>query len=158
MNRPPPALIPAEVARQLRRVVIIVADASMRVGGGMSKAASGPDAPDTVTASVDAMVDNASRASLDALEQETALWRERLVGWRCHIVAPSCSQLQVTVVRLSLSDVLAPEDRSRILQLHNKLTLKAEEVDFLASLGRHLLSANPAYRRVIRPRRRRSRS
>lgn len=152
MNRPPPALVPAHVARQLRRVVIIVADASMRVGGDMSKTVSGPVAPDTVTASVDAMIDSASRASLDALEQETALWRERLVRWRCRVAATGCSQLQVTVVRLSLSDVQAPEDRSRILRLHNKLTLKAEEVDFLANLGRHLLSANPAYRRVIRPR------
>lgn len=152
MNQPAPALVAPDLARRLRRIVVIVADASMRVGGDMSKTVSGPDAPGAVVAAVDAMVDNASRASLDVLEQETALWRERLVRWRCGVAAPNCNQLQVTVIRVSLSDVQDSEDRSRILQLHNKLTLKAEEVDFLAGLGRHLLSANPAYRRVVRSR------
>ena len=42
------------------------------------------------------------------------------------------------------------EERSRVLQLHNKLTLKAEEVDFLSGLGRRLLAANPDYRRAVK--------
>lgn len=152
MNRPAPALVSAQAAQRLRRVVVIVADASMRVGGEISRATDGPNAPETITASVDAMIDNASRAGLDAVERETASWRDRLIRWRCGLAAsePRCRQLQVTLVRLSLSDVQASEERSRILQLHNKLTLKAEEVDFLAGLGRRLLSANPDYRRAIR--------
>lgn len=152
MNRPAPALVPAQAAQRLRRVVIIVADASMRVGGEISRAVDGPDAPEAITASVDAMVDNASRAGLDAVERETASWRERLARWRCGLPAAEsrCRQLQVTLVRLSLSDVQASEERSRILQLHNKLTLKAEEVDFLADLGRRLLAANPDYRRAVK--------
>ena len=98
------------------------------------------------------MIGNASRAGLDALERETASWRERLLRWRCSLAAPEphCRQLQITLVRLSLSDVEASEDRSRILRLHNKLTLKAEDVDFLSDLGRRLLAANPDYRRAIR--------
>jgi len=152
MNRPAPALVSAQAARRLRRVIVIVADASMRVGGEMSRAIDGPGAPEVITASVDAMIDNASRAGLDALERETASWRERLVRWRCGLPAaePRCRQLQVTLVRLSLSDVQASEERSRILQLHNKLTLKAEEVDFLADLGRRLLAANPDYRQAVK--------
>lgn len=152
MNRPAPALVPAQAAQRLRRVVIIVADASTRVGGEMSQVIDGPDAPETITASVDAMVDNASRAGLDAVERETASWRERLVRWRCGLPAAEsrCRQLQITLVRLSLSDVQASEERSRILQLHNKLTLKAEEVDFLADLGRRLLAASPDYRRAVK--------
>lgn len=152
MSRPAPALVSAQAAQRLRRVVVIVADASMRVGGGMSRAIDGPDAPEAITASVDAMIDNASRASLDALERETANWRERLLRWRCGLAAPEghCRQLQVTLVRLSLSDIDSPEEKRRILQLHNKLTLKADEVDFLGNLGRRLLSANPDYRRAVK--------
>jgi NTE family protein len=152
MNLPAPALVSAQAAQRLRRVIVIVADASMRIGGAMSQAIDGPNAPETITASVDAMIDNASRASLDALDREAASWRERLVRWRCALVAArqDCKQLQVTLVRLSLSEVEASEERSRILQLHNKLTLKPEDVDFLAGLGRRLLSANPDYRRAIR--------
>lgn len=151
MNRPTPALVSATAGQRLRRVVVIVADASMRVGGEMSRAIDGPGAPETITASVDAMIDNASRASLDALDGEAANWRERLVRWRCALAAsvPPCRQLQLTIVRLSLSVLQSPAERSRILQLHNKLTLKAEEVDFLAGLGRRLLSGNPDYRRAI---------
>ncbi|CAD5300383.1 Patatin-like phospholipase [Bosea sp. 62] len=152
MNGPAPALVSATAAQRLRRVIIIVADASMRVGGEMSQAIDGPDAPETITASVDAMIDNASRASLDALDREAASWRERLVRWRCALAAsqPPCGQLQVAIVRLSLSDLQSPTERSRILQLHNKLTLKAEEVDFLAGLGRRILSGNPDCRRAIK--------
>lgn len=151
MNRPAPTLIAAAAAQRLRRVVVIVADASMRVGGEMSQAIDGPAAPEMITASVDAMIDNASRASLDALDRETASWRERLIRWRCALVAsrPACRDLQLTIVRLSLSDLQSPSERSRILQLHNTLTLKTEEVDFLAGLGRRLLSGNPDYRRAI---------
>lgn len=151
MNQPAPALISASAIQRLRRVIVIVADASMRVGGEMSQAIDGPNAPETITASVDAMIDNASRASLDALDREAAGWRDRLVRWRCALVAsrPGCRQLQLTIVRLSLSDLQSSTDRNRILQMHNKLTLKAEEVDFLADLGRRILSANPNYRRAI---------
>ncbi|MGX1786900.1 patatin-like phospholipase family protein [Bosea sp. NPDC055332] len=151
MNRPAPALVSATAAQRLRRVVVIVADASMRVGGEMSQAIDGPNAPETITASLDAMIDNASRASLDALDREAASWRDRLVRWRCALVAskPGCRQLQLTIVRLSLADLQSPTERSRILQLHNKLTLRAEEVDFLAGLGRRVLSGNPDYRRTI---------
>lgn len=151
MNLPAPALVSAQAAQQLRRVIVIVADASMRVGGAVSQAIDGPNAPETITASVDAMIDNASRASLDALDREAASWRERLVRWRCELAAskPDCAQLQVTLVRLSLSDLQSPAERSRILQMHNKLSLKAEEVDFLSGLGRQLLSGNLDYRRAI---------
>ncbi|MCP4562647.1 MAG: patatin-like phospholipase family protein [Bosea sp.] len=152
MNRPAPALVPARAAQRLRRVVIIVADASMRIGGEMSRTIDGPVAPEAITATVDAMIDNASRASLDAVDREAASWRERLLRWRCALAAsgPSCKELRLTTVRLSLSDLQSPAERSRILQLHNKLTLKADDVDFLSNLGRRLLSANPDYRRAIR--------
>ena len=152
MNRPASALVSVQAAQRLRRIIVIVADASMRIGGAMSQAIDGPNAPETITASVDAMIDNASRASLDALDREAASWRERLVRWRCSLAAsePHCRQLQVTLVHLSLSDVQDAEERSRVLQLHNKLTLKAEEVDFLSGLGRRLLAANPDYRRAVK--------
>ena len=137
-----PAPLSAEQARRVTRVVVVVADASMRIGGDMSKAPDGPGALDTVTASIDAMIDNASRASLDALEQETRRWRQRIIRWRCDVArARDCDRFEIELVKLSLADIRAPAMAARILQAHNKLSLTVGEVDLLSGLGRRLLAA-----------------
>lgn len=141
MSASAPSPMTAAMARQLRRVVVIVTDASMRSGDGVSKTIDGPTAPDTVTAAVDAMVDSASRASLDALAQESRRWRDRVIRWRCNAkqAMRDCDRFEVDVIRISLSDLSDGAERARVLQLHNKLSLKAEDVDFLAGLGRRLI-------------------
>lgn len=141
MSASAPSPISAESARQLRRVIVIVADASMRAGDGVSRTVDGPTAPETVIAAIDAMVDNASRASLDALEQESRRWRDRVIRWRCGTKQPLriCDRFDVDVIRISLGDLRDGAERTRVLQLHNKLSLKAEDVDFLTSLGRRLI-------------------
>ena len=150
MRRAAPSPLPEATAREVRRVVVIVADASLRVGGDISATMEGPGALDAVTASIDAMVDSSSRASLDRLEEETGRWRKRLIRWRCDATgARDCDKLEIAFVRLSLADIRAPDESARILQLHNKLSLKADEVDFLAGLGRRLLVANLQQRRLI---------
>lgn len=150
MREPAPSPLSAEQARKVRRIVVIVADASMRIGGDMSRTAGGPGISDVVTASIDAMIDNASRASLDALEQETRRWRNRVVRWRCHVAAARyCDKLAVAFVKLSLADIRDPGTAARILQAHNKLSLTAGEVDLLSGLGRQLLAASLRHRRSI---------
>jgi len=151
MNRPAPAPLRAGTARHLRRVILIVADVSLRIGGDLSKTVEGPGAMDTVTASIDAMIDSASRTGLDMLERETGLWRERLIRWRCggKEAERDCDRLDVTLVRLSLADVRDKAEKARILQLNYKLSLKPDEVDFLSGLGRRQLVANADYRRLF---------
>ncbi|WP_163277072.1 hypothetical protein, partial [Klebsiella aerogenes] len=46
-------------------------------------------------------------------------------------------------------DVTEHQQRRRILALHNKLTLKPEDVSLIVGLGRGLLSADPAFRRSL---------
>jgi len=151
MREPAPAPLRAETASRIRRVVVLVVDASMRIGGTMSLTAEGPRAPALLTASIDAMIDGASRASLDLLRYEIRTWRQRLIGWRC-ATAPKrgCDELGIDLIRLSLADIDDPETANRILALHNRLSLQADDVDFLAALGRRMLVANPVYRRIAR--------
>lgn len=150
MRGPAPAPLPEATAREVRRIVVIVADASLRVGGDMSTSTDGPGALDTITASIDAMIDNSSRASLDGLEEETRRWRKRLVRWRCDVMQTrDCDKLEIKFVRLSLADIRAPETRARILELRYKLSLKADEVDFLSGLGHRLLVAGLRNGRII---------
>uniref|UniRef100_A0A9E7ZVH0 Patatin-like phospholipase family protein n=1 Tax=Bosea sp. NBC_00436 TaxID=2969620 RepID=A0A9E7ZVH0_9HYPH len=142
MREPAPAPLSAEQARRVTRVVVVVADASTRIGGDMSKAPDGPGALDTVTASIDAMIDNASRASLDTLEQETRRWRQRVIRWRCDVAGlRDCDRFEVELVKLSLADIRDPATAARILQAHNRLSLTTGEVDLLSGLGRRLLAA-----------------
>lgn len=150
MRGPTPAPLPVATAREVRRIIVIVADASLRVGGDISTTPDGPGALDAITASIDAMVDNSSRDSLDRLEEETRRWRKRLIRWRCDATERrDCEQLEIEFVRLSLADIRTPDARARILQLHNKLSLKADDVDFLSGLGRRLLVANLRQHRII---------
>lgn len=150
MRGPTPAPLPVATAREVRRIIVIVADASLRVGGDISATPDGPGALDAITASIDAMVDSSSRASLDRLEEETRRWRKRLVRWRCDATEKrACDELDITFVRLSLADIRSPDARARILQLHNKLSFKADDVDFLSGLGRRLLVASLRQHRII---------
>jgi predicted acylesterase/phospholipase RssA len=148
MREPAPAPLSAEQTRRITRVVVIVADASMRIGGDMSRMQDGPGIRDTITASVDAMIDSSSRASLDALEQETRRWRSRVIRWRCHVAAArDCDKFEVEFVKLSLADIRDRDTAARILQAHNKLSLTAGEVDMLSGIGRRLLAASLRHRR-----------
>lgn len=150
MSEPAPAPLSPANALRVRRIIVIVADASLRTGGDMSIAIEGPEAPGIISASIDAMIDTASRTSLDLLERDIGHWRQRLIRWRC-ATRPKldCGWLAVDLIKLSLADIHDPETASRILKLHNRLSLKPDEVNFLAGLGRHLLVANPLYRRIL---------
>ena len=145
-----PAPLSAEQAQKVTRVLVIVADASTRIGGDMSNAPDGPGIAGTISTSVDAMIDNASRTSLDTLEQETRRWRQRIIRWRCDVARlRDCDRFEVELVKLSLADIRDPAMAARILQAHNKLSLTADEVDLLSGLGRRLLAAGLRHGRGI---------
>lgn len=146
----PEPLSPAQAMR-LQRVVFIVVDASTRIGGDMSQTAAAPNAIEAIVGATDAMIDSASRHGVDALRAEARAWRDKVVRWRCaRLPRPaSCASLDVEVIRIALADVTDHEQRRRILALHNKLTLKPEDVSLIVGLGRRLLSADPTFRRSL---------
>ena len=151
MGRAAPEPLPMERALRLRHLLVIVVDASTRIGGDLSKTAESPRAPDAIVAAIDAMINIPNLQSFDALSDHLPAWRDRLVKWRCRVVVArrGCGDLDVDIVRLALSDISEPEPARRILGLHNRLSLKAEDVDFLADLGQRLLRAHPGYRRFL---------
>ncbi|WP_170181823.1 patatin-like phospholipase family protein [Phreatobacter stygius] len=156
MRRGAPEPLSAAQAERLRRVVFIVVDASTRIGGDMSRTAAGPNAIDAIVGATDAMIDSASRHSVDALTLQAKAWRDKLVRWRCarpqHLA--DCASFDVEVIRIALADVTDHSRRQRILALHNKLTLRPDDVGLVAGLGRRLLTGDPTFQRVFagRPR------
>ncbi|MGE6781997.1 hypothetical protein ACQKGL_05710 [Ensifer adhaerens] len=151
MGRAAPELLPVERAPRLRHLLAIVVDASTRIGGNLSKSTESPRAPDAIVAAVDAMINIPNLQSFGALSDHLPVWRHRLVKWRCRIGGGrrGCGDLDVDVVRLALSDISEPAAARRILGLHNRLSLKTEDVDFLADLGQRLLRTHPGCRRFL---------
>ena len=151
MRRGAPAPLTMSETLRLDRVVFIVADASTRIGGDMSRAEAPPNAIDVIVGATDAMIDATSRHGVDALRQEALAWRDRLTRWRCARAhaPPSCARLDVKVIRVALADVAEPAQRRRILTLHNRLTLAADDVALVSGLGRRLLAGDPVFRRLF---------
>ncbi|WDZ80066.1 patatin-like phospholipase family protein (plasmid) [Ensifer adhaerens] len=151
MGRAAPEPIPPERALNLRHVMVIVVDASTRIGGELSKTARSPKAPDAIVAAIDAMINIPNLQSYDALRDHLPSWRDRFVQWRCSLDSAKrgCGDLDIGIVRLALSDIADPALAHRILGLHNRLSLEAKDVDFLSGLGRSLLRAHPGYQRFL---------
>lgn len=151
MGRAAPEPLPAERAMRLRHLMVIVVDASTRIGGELSKTVDSPKAPDAIVAAIDAMINIPNLQSFDALRDHLPAWRDKFVKWRCGSSGTKrgCGDLDVGIVRLALSDISDPALARRILGLHNRLSLEAKDVDFLAGLGRRLLLEQPDYRRFL---------
>lgn len=151
MHRAAPAPLTAAEALRLDRIVFIVADASTRIGGDMSRTEAPPNAMDAIVGATDAMIDATSRHGVDALRLEARAWRERLVRWRCgrSDATPTCARLTVEVIRVALVDVADPVLRRRILGLHNRLSLGRDDVALVSGLGRRLLAGDPVFRRLF---------
>lgn len=151
MGRPAPEPLPAARARRLRHLLVIVVDASTRVGGDLSINAKSPKAPDAIVAAIDAMINIPNFQSFDALQNRLPVWRDQVIRWRCATQrsGKGCRDLDVGIVRLALADTADPPTAKRIMRLHNRLTLKPDDVDFLSGLGRRLLIEHPAYRQFL---------
>ena len=151
MHRAPPAPLTAAEALRLGRIVFIVADASTRIGGDMSRTEAPPNAVDAIVGAADAMIDATSRHGVDALRREARAWRDRLVRWRCARAdaTPACSRLTVEVIRVALADIADRSLRRRILGLHNRLSLGRDDVTLIAGLGRRLLAGDPTFHRLF---------
>lgn len=151
LNRGAPEPLLAEKAKRVRRLLFIIVDASTRVGGSLSETSDSPNAKDAVVAATDALMNIPNFQSYDELRRRLPQWREELVRWRCREAGAraSCRDLDVSIIRVALSDIEEPGTARRILTLHNRLTLAPGDTAFLRDLGGSLLARQPGYRRFL---------
>ncbi|MFE0018313.1 patatin-like phospholipase family protein [Mesorhizobium sp. NPDC059054] len=151
MNREAPEPLPAENARRIRHLLFVVVDASTRIGGSLSETTDSPYAMDTLVAATDAVINIPGFQSFDELRRRLPSWAQKVVAWRCREAAAraSCRDLDVSIIRVALSDVEDPVTAHRILGLHNTLTLKPADAIFLRNLGGALLARQPGYQRFL---------
>ncbi len=129
-----------------REVMFLVVDGSTRNGKGINAELQGPGAVTTIAASVDAMIDTASRHSVDLLERWMHEWRRRVVVDRCARGLPKCGKLNVTLVRIALEALTEDDDAKRFAQSGTALRLTPEDVSFYVDKGRELLRSNEAFK------------
>lgn len=137
-------------AFRAKRVLILVVDGSTRVGRGANASLKGPGLGKTVLSAVDAMIDIASRQSLDSLQRWLPVWRERLIAERCRRGLPDCRALRVDLVRIALEDLTDPVAARKFADSKATLTLTPEMVDFFAGSAAELLRRDPVFQKFSR--------
>jgi predicted acylesterase/phospholipase RssA len=135
---------------QARDVMFLVVDGSTRNGRGINLDVEGPVAITSIAASVDAMIDTASRRSVDAMGPWSAAWRSRVIADRCARGLPRCADLTVRLVRIALEDMTEDSDIDRFAISTTSLRLTSEDVAFFAGKGRELLEASPIFRAFVK--------
>ena len=126
-------------AVRIRRLLLIVADASQGPHGDWMLHEAGPSGVDLARSATDAAVDAAARYAADALGRMIQEWQESVIAFRCglkpadviRLGGPAqwvCSDVKFSLAYLSVDDLESPM-RERIEAVPTRLTLGADQVD-----------------------------
>jgi NTE family protein len=126
-------------AVRIRRLLLIVADASQGPNGDWTLQEAGPSGVDLARSATDAAVDSAARYAADALGRMIQEWQESVIAFRCGLTPAdvvrlggpaqwNCSDVKFSLAYLSV-DELESAMRERIDAIPTRLTLAADQVD-----------------------------
>jgi NTE family protein len=154
-------------AVKIRRLLLIVVDASQGPNGDWTHREAGPGGLDLALSATDAAVDAAARNAADAFERMVQEWQESVIAFRCGLKPAvvvrlggpaqwNCSDVKFSLAYLSVEDLDSPM-RERIEKVHTRLTLEPAEIDATIESAREATLALPRLRvylhgRVPRPR------
>ena len=135
----PYAPMTARDAVRIRRLLVVVVDASRGPNGDWIDREAGPVGLDLALSATDAAVDSASRLAVDAFQGMIQEWRQSVIAFRCGLSAaqierlggPSdwnCRDVEFSVAYLSVHDLPDPL-RAQIEAIPTRLTLTAEQID-----------------------------
>jgi len=138
-NDTPHAPLTAHEAVSIRRVLVMVADASRRPSGEWIFHEAGPSGLDLALAAFDAAVDSAARGAADALRRVLEQWHRSVVAFRCGLSPAEvrrlggpekweCADVKVSFAYLS-PDELPDALRDEIRAIPTRLTLTPEQID-----------------------------
>src|SRR4051812_8992463 len=135
----PYAPMSAGDAVQVRRLLVMVVDASRGPNGAWVDHEEGPVGLDLALSGMDAAVDSTARLAADAFDAMIDDWRKSVITFRCGLTRDEVSQLggpaewncrDVTFILAHLSVGALPSPaRERIEAIPTRLTLSKEEID-----------------------------
>lgn len=157
-NAPYGPLSPREAVK-LRRLLFIVVDAGRGPSGAWAQTVAGPSGVDLINAASDTATNSGAIGSYTSFDGIMGDWRDRLIGWRCHLseaersklgVGPgwNCKDVRFFVSRVSF-DQLPPDRAAALNAVETRLRLPPEQVDMLIDAGRDALKSNAMFRAFL---------
>ncbi len=152
----------ARDAVRVRRLLLIVVDASRGPNGDWIEREDGPTGLDLALSATDAAVDSAARQAADAFDNMIEGWQRAVVTFRCGLASAEaarlgaragwdCRDVKFTVSHLSIQDLESPY-RERIDAIPTRLTLDPPQIDDTIEGARRGTLALPGLRDYVRER------
>jgi NTE family protein len=140
-------------AVKIRRLLVVVVDASLGPHGDWTRREDGPEGLDLALAATDAAVDATTQHVADLFDRMIHEWQQSVVNYRCGLTpadvarlgGPSqwnCSDVKFSLAYLSVGDLASPM-RERIEAVPTRLTLDAAQIDTTIEAGREGTLALP---------------
>src|SRR6267142_6431794 len=149
-------------AVRIRRLLLIVADASQGPNGDWTLQEAGPSGVDLARSATDAAVDSAARYAVDAFGRMVQEWQDSVIAFRCGLKPAdvirlggpeqwNCSDVKFSLAYLSVDELDSPM-RERIEAVPTRLTLEAGQVDLAIEGARQSTLALRRLRTYVRDR------
>jgi len=158
----PYAPMTARDAVRVRRLLLIVVDASRGPAGDWIEREDGPAGLDLALSATDAAVDSAAHQAADAFDNMIEGWERSVVAFRCGLSSEEaarlgaragweCRDVKFTVAHLSIQGLESPY-RERIQAIPTRLTLDPAQIDDTIEGARRGMLALPGLRDYVRER------
>jgi len=158
----PYAPMTAPDAVRIRRLLLIVVDASRGPSGDWVDQEEGPVGLDLALSATDAAVDSAARLAADAFDGMIEEWQDSVIAFRCGLSREevarlggpaewNCRDVTFTLAHLSVQG-LPSALRERIEAIPTRLTLTADEIDATIEGAREGTLALPLLRAYVQDR------
>jgi NTE family protein len=149
-------------AVRVRRLLLLIVDASQGPNGDWTSRQAGPSGVDLALAATDAAIDAAARHAADALGRTIQEWQDSIIAFRCGLKpadverlggpAPwNCADVKIALGYLSVDELNSPA-RERIEAIPTRLSLKPDQIDAAIEGARAGTMALPALREYLRGR------
>lgn len=149
-------------AVKIRRLLVIVADASQGPRGDWTHQEAGPSGIDLALAGTDAAVESAAQLAADAYGHMIQDWQQSVIAFRCGLTRADvarlggpaewdCADVRFSLAYLAVDELESPM-RERIEAIPTRLTLKADQVDAAIEGGRAGTLALPRLRAYVQER------
>jgi len=146
----------------IRRLLLVIVDASQEQNGDWISSEDGPSGLQSALAATNAAIDSASRQAADSIGHLLDDWQRTLIQYRCSLPVEevrqlggptpwNCSDVKFGVARIAV-DGLPPPLRRRVGSIPTRLTLSGEDLDTTILAARQITLDLPEIRTYIKER------
>jgi NTE family protein len=158
----PYAPMTARDAVKIRRLLLMVVDASRGPHGDWTLHEAGPSGVDLALAATEAMIEASAQQYADAFGLMIHEWQESVIAFRCGLKAEdvirlggptpwNCADVKFSLATLSIDELDSPL-REQLEAIPTRLTLKPDQVDLALEGARAAALAHPRVRTYLQDR------